>query len=108
MRLKQRVLSLLLTACLVAGMLSTSVLAADYVSYIDADGNEQGTDADKIITAGSTTWNTEDESCWYYVPANGEIDLSGVTVTGDVYLMLGDGAILTVDGAISFEAAKLT
>lgn len=66
------------------------------VSYLDKSGDEQTlTGAYTTVTSSATAW----KSGWYVVDGNVTID-SRVTVTGDVKLILKDGASLTVNGGI--------
>lgn len=65
--------------------------AEQNVAYIDVDGSTQAVQKCTVITADTTYWN----SGWYAVTANTKID-SRVTVSGNVNLILCDGAVLTV------------
>lgn len=66
------------------------------VSYLDESGAKQTlTGAYTTVTSGTATWN----SGWYVVDGDVTID-SRVTVTGDVKLIIKDGANLTVNGGI--------
>jgi len=64
------------------------------VNYIDKDGIEQTCETYIEVGTTTTAWNAG----WYLV--NGEVVIGGgVTVTGEVHLILADGASLTVTGA---------
>lgn len=66
------------------------------LSYLDESGAKQTlTGAYTTVTSGTATWN----SGWYVVDGDVTID-SRVTVTGDVKLIIKDGANLTVNGGI--------
>ena len=52
--MKKRILSLLLAICLVAGLLPTTALAADGVSYLDAAGTMQTCTSAKEVTSSDT------------------------------------------------------
>ena len=66
------------------------------VSYLDESGAKQTlTGAYATVTSSATTWTTG----WYVVDGDVTID-SRVTVTGDVKLIIKDGASLTVNGGI--------
>lgn len=66
------------------------------VKYLDANGNEQTADNVTVVASNMTTW----QSGWYVV--NSDVTIrSRVTVSGEVHLILADGASLTVDGGIN-------
>ena len=69
-------------------------------SYIDADGNPQ---TEQCSPLDSTT--TSLETGWYIVKGNVTIS-STVTVSGDVKLVLADGATLTVNGTTTSGTYK--
>ena len=96
--MKKRLWSILLTACLLMGLLPTAALAAGNVSYLDVEGKTQTCETATDVTSGSTTW----PNGWYVVQGSVTIT-GGVTVTGDVYLILADGCTLTVEGGIQGE-----
>lgn len=52
-----------------------------------------------VITTDTTSWGTADSETWYVVVSTVEIS-ERVTVSGDVHLILADGASLTIDGGI--------
>ncbi len=105
---KYRFFALILALCLVMTMIplpaglsfgTISVAAADGVSYLDY---MNGTFEEKSVTdyttidENSTTWY----SGWYVVGE--EVSISErITVSGDVYLILADGATLTASQGIS-------
>ncbi|MDO4279989.1 MAG: S-layer homology domain-containing protein [Peptococcaceae bacterium] len=75
------------------------------VKYLDADGNLQSITATEVtaVTEKDTEWGADDsQEHWYVVePTEGGITINQrVTVTGDVHLILADGASLTVNGGI--------
>lgn len=72
------------------------------VSYLDENGDEQTLmDAYTTVTSSATTWNNG----WYVVDGSVTIG-SRVTVTGNVKLILKDGANLTVKGGISVPSGS--
>ncbi|MEA4814822.1 MAG: S-layer homology domain-containing protein [Oscillospiraceae bacterium] len=97
--MKNRLMSVLLCLCMTATLLSAvqiSAAAADTISYVDKDGKLQSIPIASAtqVTSDTTTWNGD----WYYVSGNvsGSVSLSGVTVSGDVHLILADDADLEV------------
>jgi len=78
-----------------------TVPAKQPVAYIDADGTNQTTGTDYLyVTSDMTTWGQQAEAgqsaipTWYVV--SGNVTLANtVTVSGDVRLILKDGAELT-------------
>ena len=95
--MKKRLWSILLTACLLMGLLPTAALAAGNVSYLDVEGKTQTRSATEV-TSGSTTW----PNGWYVVQGSVTIT-GGVTISGDVHLILADDFTLTVEGSIQGE-----
>ena len=96
----RRALSLLLTLCMIAGFFPGGIVitarAAENVSYLDADGATRTAASATEVTSDSTAW----ESGWYVV--NDEVTIgSRVSVTGEVHLILADGAHLTASGGIN-------
>lgn len=72
------------------------------VTYLDDNGDELTlTDAYTTVTSGITSWSDG----WYVVDGGVTID-SRVTVTGDVKLILKDGASLTVNGGIDVSGTS--
>ena len=65
------------------------------VKYLDENGSEQTADNVTVVDSSMTEW----QSGWYVVNSNITID-NRVTVSGDVHLILADGASLTVNGGI--------
>lgn len=88
--MKKRLWSILLTACLLVGLLPTVALAAE-VKYQDDAGVEQTCEtATKVTSGSSTVWGNGEKDNWYVAQDNVTID-SGVTISGDVCLILADG-----------------
>ena len=96
--MKKRLWSILLTACLLVGLLPTAALAADNVSYLDVEGKTQTCSSATEVISGSTAWSNG-----WYVAQGGVTITGGVTISGDVCLILADGCTLTVDGSIQGE-----
>ena len=111
--MKRKVLSLAMIAALCLTMLPTAGWASDApVEYIDFDKDgvqitEPGNCENYIsVTQDATEWNASDENNGWYV-VSGEVTIGTkeapqrVTVSGDVHLILANGADLTVNGGIS-------
>ena len=79
-----------------SGYIPATVVAFN-ISYLDKDGQEQI--CEKCTSVGTgTAWT----SGWYYVGS--DITISNrITVTGDVHLILGDGATLSATKGITVE-----
>ncbi len=95
----KRILLWLLTVAMIMTLLPCFTLtasAASNISYKDANGNKQIAASATDITKSMTRWT----SGWYYASGNVTIG-SRVTVSGDVHLILADGAKLTVNGGIA-------
>lgn len=72
------------------------------VTYLDDNGDQQTlTGAYTTVTSNITSWSDG----WYVVDGGVTID-SRVTVTGDVKLILKDGANLTVNGGIDVSGTS--
>ena len=99
--MKKRLWSILLTACLLMGLLPTAALAAGNVSYLDVEGKTQTRSATEV-TSSDTGWTTG----WYVVQGTVEIG-SRVTVSGDVHLILAEGCNLIVNGGIEVDEMKV-
>ena len=69
---------------------------ANGVSYLDENGDEQTADNVTVVESSTTAWSDG----WYVV--NGAVTIgSRVAVSGEVHLILADGASLTVNGGIN-------
>ena len=101
--MKRRLLSILLTACLLMGLLPTAALAVNNVSYLDAKGKSQTQNNVAAVTSSDTGWGASGQTKWYVVNSN--VTISGVTVSGNVHLILADGCTLTVNGSIKVEGS---
>ena len=108
--MKKRILSLLTCLALCLTLLPVTTLAANTVSYIYYQWNENtqtlsgpidGTAATATeVTASDTAWGGSDSMEYWYV-AQGEVTINQrVTVTGEVHLILADGCTLTVNGGV--------
>lgn len=72
------------------------------VTYLDDNGDQQTlTGAYTTVTSNITSWSDS----WYVADSNVTID-SRVTVTGDVKLILKDGASLIVNGGIDVSGTS--
>ena len=107
--MKKRILSLLTCLALCLTLLPVTTLAANTVSYIYYQWNENtqtlsgpidGTAATATeVTASDTAWDSNTTGGWYV--AQGEVTINQrVTVTGEVHLILADGCTLTVNGGV--------
>ena len=73
-----------------------NLLAENGVSYLDENGDEQTADNVTVVDGSTTAWS----GGWYVV--NGTVTIgSRVTVSGEVRLILADGASLTANGGIN-------
>ena len=73
-----------------------NLLAENGVSYLDENGSKQTADNVTVVESGTTAWN----GGWYV--ASGAVTIgSRVTVSGEVHLILADGASLTVNDGIN-------
>ena len=73
-----------------------NLLAENGVSYLDENGSKQTADNVTVVESGTTAWNDG----WYVV--NGVVTIgSRVAVSGEVHLILADGASLTVNDGIN-------
>jgi len=93
--MKKRMLSILLTVCMLISLApATNAAAATDVKYLDEDGKEQS------CTTYTEVTDSTDAVAWtdgWYVVKGDNISISNtVTVSGDVHLILVDGAKLTV------------
>lgn len=98
----KKMLALLLTLCLLAGLLPATALADNQVKYLDKYGKEQTCDnAADVVSSEETnpeepiTWSED----WYVV--NGDVTIaSRITVNGTVNLILADDCTLTAKKGI--------
>ena len=73
-----------------------NLLAENGVSYLDKNGDEQTAENVTVVESSTTAWSDG----WYVV--NGAVTIgSRATVSGEVHLILADGASLTVNGGIN-------
>ena len=89
-------LSLLLSVIMLCAMLPMTALAFGSIYYIDVDGTPRFPDNVTELTSGSTALSAG----WYAVTANTQND-DRITCTGDVNLILCDGATLTAPKGIA-------
>lgn len=84
-------------------MLSTQ----EKVSYIDPTEEQtaQTCDSATVVTESDTTWGDDNNDGWYVV--NGDVTIGQrVTVTGDVHLILTDGASLDAAQGVNVGAGN--
>lgn len=96
---KKSTLAFLLTLMMVVGLFSAlggSAWADTAVSYLDANGQTQSCTNYTLVTNSSTSWSNG----WYVV--SGTVPINGrITVSGDVHLILCNGAKLTASRGIT-------
>ena len=106
--MKKRLLSILLTACLLMGLLPTAALAANSVTnvtYYDWNSSTKQLE-EKSCSSATLVENSTDKVMWnddWYVVQGSVTITSGVTFSGDVHLILTDNCTLTVEGGIQGE-----
>ena len=102
--MKKRLLSTLLTLCMVLTLLPMTALAGADVGYWNPLTETMGSIATTVDIATNTSLAMADGE-WYYVPADATIT-NRITVTGDVNLILGDNATLTASAGIQVEGTN--
>ena len=75
-----------------------NLLAENGVSYLDENGSKQTADNVTVVESSMTAWN----GGWYVVNSNVTIG-NRVTVSGNVRLILADGAVLTIEKGIQVQ-----
>lgn len=98
----KKMLVLLLTLCLLAGLLPATALAAEDVSYVD-EHNESRICESATEVQNSTETNPDEPITWsedWYV-VNGDVTIaSRITVNDDVHLILTDNCMLNANKGI--------
>ena len=98
--MKKRLWSILLTACLLVGLLPTTALAETMgIDYLVVGGELNTCSSATEVASEDHTWGDDGNEGWYVVQSSAAIT-GGVTISGDVYLILTDGCTLTVEGSI--------
>ena len=110
-------LSVLMLVTLLGAFTMTASAADGDVSYVERSWNgTQVVDTQKTlsaggytsVTAGSTAWGIADTVTWYVVDSTVTLT-ERITVTGDVHLVLVDGAVLTANLGVNIpEGSSLT
>ena len=110
----KRLIGILLSAALVLGMMSwmrlTAYAEGSGVSYLDWDKTtesfvEKSCDYYTVITDSENIVNWQDG--WYVVPENTTVTINGQTLySGDVHLILCDGATLKCNKGISCDFSQ--
>ena len=106
--MKKNVWTIVLTLVLCFGLLTTPALAADAVNYVEYSWDGVSLSPETKIASGCTEVTSDTAAWaggWYVVTGNVNIN-GGVSVSGDVHLILTDGSSLTVTGDVSFEAGN--
>ena len=107
MRKQNKALSILLTICMVVGMLPLSAYAADSVSYLYyadeaaaiAGNTTTGSCTDYTVVSDQTAWGEAGQTKWYVVSSSVTI-ADRITASGDVRLILSNGCTLTASKGI--------
>ena len=103
---KRRLLSIVLSLCMVLMLMPQMVFAEGGVPYLDASGVQKTCGSATVVTSSDTEWTGIAENPgWYVVQGNVTIS-SRVTVNGDVHLILADGCKLTVNGGIGVSQSS--
>ena len=84
---------------LVFCLLCAPGVLAESADYLDENGQKQTCQNAQVVTDSDTGWTGTEAPGWYVVTVDVEIPRR-VTVTGDVRLILANGASLTVNGGI--------
>lgn len=101
-KIPKRLAALFVALMLLIGMVPMTVFAQSPITYLDENGESQTlSETYTPVTTSATTWTDG----WYVVDSNVTID-SRVTVTGDVKLILKNGANLTVNGGIDVSGTS--
>ena len=75
-----------------------NLLAENGVSYLDENGSKQTAENVTVVESSTTAWSDG----WYVV--NGAVTIGNrATVSGDVRLILEDGAVLTIEKGIQVQ-----
>ena len=104
MKTKRKGLRTFLVALFVTLGLSaalTGAASAAAVSYRDANGATKTAPSATSVTSSDTAWGAADTENWYVVNDAGVTINGRITVTGDVHLILADGAKLTARWGIN-------
>ena len=88
--LLKRTAALFVALIMVLSMLPATAFAAAEYAYIDASGAVKTASSATEITSATTQWTDG----WYYVGSDVTVD-NRIAVSGNVSLILGDGATLT-------------
>ncbi len=99
----KHLLSLLSVLCL----LCAAVVFAEDIAYLDKDGNRQICSSAVEVSAEVAAWSGSPG--WYVAPAGTVNIRSRVDVSGDVHLILSEGAMLNTSMGIHVaEGSSLT
>ena len=111
--MKNKLLSILLTICMVVTLLPVSALADGEVSYlyyadeaaVIAGTTSTGSCTDYTVVSDQTAWGAADTTSWYVV--NSTVTISDrITVSGDVRLILANGCTLTASAGIGVASGN--
>ena len=103
----KKLLSILLTICMVTTLLPVSALADGTVSYLYyadeaaaiAGTANTGSCTDYTVVSNQTAWGEAGQTKWYVV--NSSVTIADrITVSGDVHLILSNGCTLTASKGI--------
>ena len=103
---KRRLLSIVLSLCMVLMLMPQMVFAEGGVPYLDASGVQKTCGSATVVTSSDTEWTGIAENPGWYV-AQGNVTISSrVKVDGDVHLILADDCKLTVNGGIGVSQSS--
>ena len=122
MRIKRKIISLLLTVCLIVGVLPQTVFATEGISYLEYSWDDTNKELDSEIKTISsykeltTADNTGTWSGTYYVREDVTIVASSsdaetpvsIICQGDVTLIIAPGKTLTINGNIESKENNIT
>ncbi|MBQ4602516.1 MAG: leucine-rich repeat protein [Clostridia bacterium] len=96
----KKLISILLAAVMLIGMIPFSAFAADGITYIDADGNQQ-TCTDYKVYAGEAILSEG----WWLVRGSLTTD-TRISVSGSCNIILADNAVLTANAGIAVNSGN--
>ena len=103
---KRKLLSIVLSLCMVMTLMPQMVFADGGVPYLDASGVQKTCGSATVVTSSDTEWTGIAENPGWYV-AQGNVTISSrVKVDGDVHLILADDCKLTVNGGIGVSQSS--
>lgn len=106
----KKLTALLLALVMVLSLTTvTTVAGVAEVKYLDENGDEQTLTGDyNIVESASSTGNANWPAGWYVVSGEDVVIKGRIVASGDVHLILCDGAKLTAGKGIGAPNAKIT